>query len=410
LNIATHFRLAARNLARNRKRALTALGIIIVGVVSLVLADGFVRWVFWAMQEVAIQSQLGHIQVVRPGYFKTGSADPYSFILPENAPAQKAIESTPGVRLVAPRVKLAGLIGHGETSVPFVADGVDPSKEALLSGAVRIIKGRDLSSSSAQEVILGHGLAKALGVGPGDTVALLTSTASAGFNAVEAKVSGLFMTPSQAYDNSALRLPIAQAQSLLRTRGAHMWLVLLENTDTTDLHLGQFRTRFPEKVTNLQFDPWYDHADFYNKTVQLFSSQMDIIRLIIGLIIILSISNMLIMNTLERTGEVGTMLAIGLKRRKILHMFATESALLGLAGGFLGVVLGYGLAELISAIGIPMPPPPGMEVGYSAEIMATGKILTRAFLIAFFTTILAGLYPAWLASRMPIADSLRKNI
>jgi putative ABC transport system permease protein len=68
------------------------------------------------------------------------------------------------------------------------------------------------------------------------------------------------------------------------------------------------------------------------------------------------------------------------------------------------------LAELISAIGIPMPPPPGMEEGYTGEIRITWPVLANAFAIAFVTTALAGLYPAWKASRLNIINALRNNI
>jgi putative ABC transport system permease protein len=57
-----------------------------------------------------------------------------------------------------------------------------------------------------------------------------------------------------------------------------------------------------------------------------------------------------------------------------------------------------------------MPPPPGMEEGYTGKIRITTSVLTNAFLIAFVTTVLAGLYPAWKASRLPIVDALRHNI
>ena len=119
---------------------------------------------------------------------------------------------------------------------------------------------------------------------------------------------------------------------------------------------------------------------------------------------------MLIMNVMERKGEIGTLLAIGLKRKKILQMFATEGALLGIAGGLTGIVLGYALAHLISSIGIPMPPPPGMERGFTGEIRVTASLLMSAFLIASITTLLAGLYPAWKASREQIVNALRHNI
>jgi putative ABC transport system permease protein len=402
--------IAVRNLTRNRRRALMALLTVSMAVIAMVLADGFVQWIFWAMREGTIQSQLGHIQVVRPGYHRTGAADPFSFIIPQDAAEHAAIEDTPGVKLAAPRLSVTGLISHDETTVSFIADGIDPAREEELSKAFRIVKGRNLTSAEGLEVVLGRGLARNLGVEPGATVALLSTTASGGINAVEAEVAGLFISANQAYDDSALRLPIGLAQSLLRVDGAHMWLVLLDKTERTDAQLAQFRERFPEESHQLEFVPWYERADFYNKTVALFSQQMNVLRAIIGVIIVLSISNMLVMNVLERTGEIGTLLAVGFKRKKIMQQFAMEGLLLGLIGGGAGVLIGYGLGELISFVGIPMPPPPGMEEGYTGEIRITLPVLANAFAIAFVTTALAGLYPAWKASRLDIINALRHNI
>ncbi|MDD5389578.1 MAG: FtsX-like permease family protein [Gallionellaceae bacterium] len=401
---------AARNLGRNKRRAAIALSIVSVGVISMILAEGFVQWIFWAMREGTIQSQLGHIQVVRPGYFKAGAANPFQYLLPGSLPQRQAIESTAGVKLVAPRLSVNGLVSHGDTTVSFLADGVDPAKEADLSKAFRIVAGKNLSSANAKEVVLGRGLARNLGVEPGATVALLASPSSGGVNGVEATVAGVFITANQTYDDSALRLPIGLAQSLLRADGAHTWLVLLDETERTDHFLSRFRALYPSQSSGLEFVPWYERADFYNKTVTLFAQQMGVLRLIIGCIIVLSISNMLVMGVLERTGEIGTLLAIGFKRKKIMQLFATESLLLGLIGGLLGVVLGYGLAELISYVGIPMPPPPGMEEGYLGAIRVSWDLLLSAFSLALVTTLLAGLYPAWMASRMQIINALRHNI
>lgn len=407
------FSVAARNLARNRRRALVALLTVAVSVISLILADGFIQWVFWGMREATIQSQLGHIQVVRPGYLSAGTANPYAYLLPEKLPQRTEIESTPGVKLVAPRLAVTGLISHGETTVAFMADGVDPQKqkEAELSKALRIVEGRNLRvDAAAREVVLGRGLARSLNVQPDATVALLATTAAGGINAIEVKVAGIFVSTSQAYDDSALHLPIALAQSLLRVDGAHAWLVLLNDTERTDEYLAQFRARFPTESNELEFVPWYQQADFYNKTVALFSQQMNVLRLIISCIIVLSISNILVANVLERTGEIGTLLAIGFKRNKILRLFALEGVLVGFAGASLGLLGGYVLAELISAVGIPMPPPPGMEEGYTGKIRITLSVLMNGFLIAFITTSLAGLYPAWKASRLEIINALRHNI
>ena len=401
---------AARNLTRNRRRCVAALLTIGIAIVAMVLADGFVQWIFWAMREGTIRSQLGHIEAVRPGYFNAGAADPFAYIISDQAPERAEIEKTAGVTVVAPRLSVAGLASHGDTTISFIGDGVDPVKEKELSKAFRIVRGRDLNARDAVEVILGEGLAKNVGVQPGDIIALLANTGSGSINAIEAPVVGVFTTASQAYDDAALRLPIGLAQSLLRVKGSHVWLVLLDDTARTDAQLEQLKARYSEKSHRLEFLPWYVRADFYNKTVALFSSQMGVLRVIIAVIIVLSISNMLAMSVVERTGEIGTLLALGLRRREILAQFALEGFLLGLAGGVLGIVVGYTLAQIISAVGIPMPPPPGMSEGYRAAIQLSGAGMIQAFGIGWITTTIAGLFPAWKASRLPIVDSLRRNI
>jgi len=78
-------------------------------------------------------------------------------------------------------------------------------------------------------------------------------------------------------------------------------------------------------------------------------------------------------------------------------------------GGALGALIGWGLALVISAIGIPMPAPPGMDVGFDAEILVTGTLAANGFAVAVAAATLATLYPAWKASRLKIADALRRS-
>jgi putative ABC transport system permease protein len=112
---------------------------------------------------------------------------------------------------------------------------------------------------------------------------------------------------------------------------------------------------------------------------------------------------------MERTGEIGTAMALGFKRRTILRVFVAEAAVLGLIGGVSGLLLGLLLAKGISTIGIPMPPPPGMARGFTGEILVTSQLAADALALAFATTLLASLYPAWKASRMEIVNALRHN-
>jgi len=150
-------------------------------------------------------------------------------------------------------------------------------------------------------------------------------------------------------------------------------------------------------------------ADFYNKTKVLFSQQIGVLRGVIALIVVLSVSNTMIMSVFERTWEIGTLMAIGNTRRSILTSFLHEGALLGVLGGAIGLAIGFVLALVISAIGVPMPPAPGMVEGYIGRILITPRLAIEALAIAVITTLIAAAYPAWRAARLPIVDALRHN-
>lgn len=396
--------LAARNLLRQRRRAFLALATVGGGVVAFLLAGGFIHWIFQDMRESTIHSQLGHIQITRPGYFREGLGDPYAYLLPDQAGiVERAVGG--GLRTVAPRLAFNGLLSKGDATVSFVGEGIDPAKEAPITRAITIVAGKDLTASGPDSVLLGEGLAANLGAVPGDTVVLLATTAAGGINAVELTVAGTFATITKAYDDTVLRAPIDIARSLMRVEGATSWVVLLDRTEATAEKVAALQQILPQ--TEFEIIPWTDLADFYNKTVELFSRQVGVVRILIALIVILSISNTLTMAVIERTGEIGTSMALGVRRRGILELFIVEGALLGLAGGVIGVALGCVLAELVSAIGIPMPPPPGMARGYIGEIAISPALALDAFLLAFVTTLIASMFPAWKASRMIIVDALR---
>lgn len=396
--------LAARNLRRSVRRTSLALAIVCGGVIAFLLAGGFISWILVDMRESTIHSQLGHVQVTRPGFFREGLGDPYAYLLPESIAALGAA-SDPRIRTVAPRLAFSGLISKGDDTVSFVGEGIDPQAEAPITRAIIIVEGKDLTNAPEDSVLLGEGLAANLGARPGDKVVLLSTTAEGNVNAVELNVAGLFQTITKAYDDTALRAPIEVARRLMRVEGSTSWAILLDHTNSTDAAIADLRMRLP--AAEFEIIPWTELADFYNKTVELFTKQVGVVRFLIAFIVVLSISNTLTMAVIERTSEIGTAMAIGVRRRGILVQFIWEGALLGVLGGVLGVVLGFILSEIISAIGIPMPPPPGMARGYIGQIAISPGLAIDAWLLAFLTTLAASIFPALKASRLNIVDALR---
>ncbi|MCB1906732.1 MAG: ABC transporter permease [Rhodocyclaceae bacterium] len=403
LPVFLHAKLALRNLFRQRKRTALALSTVAGGVIAFLLAGGFFNWILETMEETTIHSQLGHFQVTRPGYFEKGLSDPYGYLLPEPEPLPDP--SRPAVVTITPRLAFTGLLSKGDETISFIGEGIDPVREKPITRAILIVKGKDLTEADGSSVLLGEGLAANLAADVGDTVVLLATTAKGGVNGLEAQVAGIFHTANKGYDATALRAPIPLARELMGVAGATSWVVLLaDGSDMPTEHAALARTF---DAHDFEITPWTKLADFYNKTVELFSKQVGVVRTLIALIVILSISNTLSMSVFERTTEIGTSMALGVRRRGVLGLFVMEGALIGVLGGTLGVAIGLLLGELISLIGIPMPPAPGMSHGYTGRIAISPELALDGFQLAFATTILASIFPSWKASRMNIVDALR---
>jgi len=100
-------------------------------------------------------------------------------------------------------------------------------------------------------------------------------------------------------------------------------------------------------------------------------------------------------------------MALGSRRREVLKLFLLEGLVLGTLGGLIGIAAGTVLAYLISLVGIPMPPPPGATVVWTAHIKIVPQLLIVSFSIALISSLVSSFYPALKASRLIIADALR---
>ena len=398
--------LAARNLRRQLRRTSLALLMVSGGVIAMLLTEGFVEWMFFALRDSVIHSQLGHIQITREGSFSDGRGDPFAHLLPARID-DSAREHAGAIVVSTPRLAFSGMVSTGESSVSFLGEGIDPVREVKITKGLPIVSGRNLERADERSTVLGQGLAAAIGAQIGDHVVLLARTAAGNTNAVELEVVGLFAAMMKSYDENVLRIPIDVARTLVKVEGATSWVLLLNSDDASAAETARLRQTLSER--DYEITPWFTLADYYNKTVNLFSRQLLVIRILIALIVILTILNTLTMTIRERTSEIGTMLALGVRRRDVLLQFLTEGALLGCAGGLLGILLGWVLAVAISAVGIPMPPAPGMTSGYVGEIRITSSMLVHALLGGVFITVLACIPPATSASKMAIVDALRHS-
>ncbi|HCX33724.1 MAG TPA: ABC transporter permease [Rhodocyclaceae bacterium] len=402
------FRLALRNVFRQKIRSAMTLTAIVFGVTGLVLSGGFVRDMFVQLAEAIIHSQLGHLQVNKLGFFELGSRSPEKYMIADPRAVRAAITAVPGVEDAMARVNFSGLLNNGKTDMPVIGEGVEADREARLGSYLRIVAGRQLNDRDGYGITVGEGLAEKLKLQPGDRVTVVMNTAEGALNSLEFEVAGVFQSFSKDFDARAVRIPLAAAQELMNTRGINTFVVSLKDTAQTDPTARLLADRLDP--ARFEVKTWYALSDFYQSAHDLYERQFGVLRFIILVMVLLSVANSVNMGAFERVGEFGTMMALGNRRGQVFRLIVTENVLLGLIGAAAGVALGVILALAISAIGIPMPPPPNANIGYTAYIRIVPEELALSFAVGFLATVAASFFPARRVTRIPVVDALRQNV
>ncbi|MBE7526959.1 MAG: ABC transporter permease [Burkholderiales bacterium] len=402
------FKLALRNIFRQKIHTFMTLAAIISGVAGIILAGGWVHDIYTQLGEALIHSQSGHLQVYRQGYFAAGSRSPEKYLIDTPDTIRQQVAGETGVAQVMARLNFSGLINNGKSDLPIIGEGMQPDLESALGSSIRIVAGRQLADKDSFGILLGKGVAQALQLQPGDPVTLLVNTLDGALNSLDFEVTGIFQSFSNDYDARAIRIPLAAAQELLGTSGVNALVVSLQHTEET----GVIAARLKQVLASsgMEVKTWVELNDFYEKTVEMYKGQFGVLQIIILVMVLLSVANSVNMSIFERAGEFGTMMALGNRSSHIFWLIVSENCLLGLIGGSLGVGGGTLLALIISAIGVPMPPPPNADLGYTAHIEIVPSVLLLALNTGFIATVLASILPARHVSRIPVVDALRQNI
>jgi len=402
------WKLAFRNVFRHRGRTALSVAAIIIGVISLVISGGLVKDFLIQLREGTIHSQFGHLQIYRAGYSARGSRSVYRYMIEDPQEAILKVRRLDHVTNVTPRVNFSGLLSNGRVTFPIIGEGVDPEKERGISSSIKIIAGASLEQNLAGAMIVGQGVAQALNLKPGGSATLVLNTRAGALNSLDFQVIGVFQTFSKEYDERAIRIPLAAAEELLDTKAVHSLVVALDETVQTD----NVAKRLAQILPSSEFEirPWYELADFYGKAENLYERYFFVLRLTIFGLVLLGVANSVNMTIYERTGEFGTLMALGNRRRSILRLLMAENLIVGLLGSDAGVVLAIVLALAISAIGIPMPPMPDSDSGYTAAVRLIPYEIEMSFLVGLLATCGAGLLPAWRASRVSVVEALARNV
>jgi len=404
-------RLALRNILRNKRRSLVTLLAIGVGFAAISLFRGYASNMYSGLKIMAIRGEgLGHLTIFKAGWLEKGKLDPekYMFSKAEIEKISKLVTGEREVVLATPQINLSGIVSNGTVSTIFIAQGVVPQDDRTIKGpwaAFRPIQGEGLNEKKSYGVEMAQDLAKFLNLTPGKDGVVMAPTLGGQMNALDIQVSGAYDTGSDATNDKYMRLSFSFAQSLLDTEKADRIVVLLEDTEKT----GKMRTLLLARLANAgiacEIKTWNELSLFYSKVRGMIDMMFLFIFCIVLVIVVMSTVNTMGMAVLERTREIGTLRALGLKRRGISMLFAMEGGLLGLLGSLIGAVLHTCVWAIIRSIG-PTYTPPGVSTPVPLTVSLVPQTLVLLAICLIILSLIAAIMPAKRAARQNIVNAL----
>ncbi|HEV2229049.1 MAG TPA: FtsX-like permease family protein [Steroidobacteraceae bacterium] len=462
-------KIAFRNMLRNLRRSLMTGSAVAAGALALLLFGGFAAYIFAGLETNNVQ-RIGHLTVFREGYFLLGAGNPAAYGIDRYRDVIELIERDPTVgpmiNVITPTQSLVGIAGNFsgnvEASKTFLGTGLIPSSRERMrqwdefGASAGYVPDRRMSDEDPSRGEIGVGLARVLGLcgplglhgcpalpgarppsgaaagaasreltdlaardlgagaqgaDPSPQIDLLAATAGGAPNVVQLAVGGAEPQGVKELDDNFVAMPLGLAQQLVYGRSEHKATgIVLQLHRSEDLPAARARLTalFKQKHLDLEVRDFGELSPFYGQVKNMFSAIFLFIALVMGVIVLFAVVNTMTMNVMERTNEVGTIRALGVRRAGIRSQFTVEGVLIGAIGATVGAALALAVAALVNHAGLTwIPPGNATAVPLRLDVAGRAALVGGAWLGLAIVTTLAALLPANRAARLPVVDALR---
>jgi putative ABC transport system permease protein len=458
------FSLALRNLLRNRRRSLTTLVAMVIGAVTILIFGGYARNITYGLQTGYVRYS-GHLQVQRKDYFLYGTGNPAAYGIESYRRVIDVIAHdpvlAPMLKVVTPTLTLGGIAGNFTAGVSrtVIGTGVvvdDQNRMRLWNdyGYPLDVKPSALTGTPDDAAVIGTGVARVLQLCaalavprcvqpakeasggtalPGDVAELARAESArnaapaASDRRIELLAANVHGAPNVAslnvvkavnqgmkeFDDIYVGLHLAQAQRLVyggdKPRATAVVLQLA--------HTGQIpaaKARLQQLLATTLKDEPLEVQDFgtlnpsYPQIVGMFAAIFGFMAVLIGSIVLFTVGNTMSMAVVERTTEIGTLRAMGLRRSGIRRLFVREGLLLGGIGAAIGVAMALGCAWLINHSGLTWMAPGQVDpVPLRVRVWGETPLILGTAAGLILVAAVSAWWPARRAARMNIVEALR---
>ncbi len=431
-----------RNVGRNKRRTFITILTVFIGTFVVTGTRALLNGLQGEIGSGLARRVHGDVQIHKRGYQDSLETNPYKTLIPFSKEEEGVLTKHEAVRALSPRVRIMALLNHqkSQSSTPVMVTAFDSRREyevcprfpeAVVQGAAldssaevpsESVDDNDLEEAKTLDASLASADTPALPIAKGSHQILITPSLMRGFGAAIGDEVVLLIVDR----NNMQQAIIARIHGVVDIgapgAGARMaWLdlatlrsVVSLGDEVTEVAIRiHDETRYQEAAVSLsQYIPtdwvaetWLDLAGFLKDAMALQDAIFSAVLVIVFTIVISAIVNTSLMTVMERTREIGTLMALGYRRHHIMLLFLGEAAIIGLGGGVAGLG-GVAIVLLfLSKTGIPFTVP-GQTSGTIIYPNASGEFLVMVLMISVAAALLASLIPAHRASRMKPVTAL----
>ncbi len=399
----TWIKIAVRNLLKNGRRSLYTIAAIALGFAAVNIFGGYTSYMFTNLKNGFIYAQgNGHLTVFKKGFLDQGKLDPLKYLISkeEMDAVAEVCRSESQVLMVTPKLEITGLVSNGTVSTIFYANARVPSdirfirsKSTGLIATLNLFDGKRLEDDVPNAVGMSSGLARKLDMELGAVGSVMSPTVDGMVNALDVQVYQTFESPMEEVNDKLMDMNLQFAQELYDTKSVGSVTILLAETGMTEEMRDHLQAAFQGRGLDMDIRTWEEMSPFYCKVRDMFNVIFLFVFIIVFVIVVMSVVNTISMSVLERTREIGTLRALGLKRTGIVNLFAVESLLMGVIGSVLGLIITGAACYAIKVIR-PTWVPPQLTKSIPLEVYMVPAYIATSLVFLLLLSIIAAMVPA----------------
>lgn len=396
-----------RNIWRHRSRSLAIMASVALGLWGGIFIISISYGVSMQRKSDMIYNYLSHIQVHHPEF----RDDPQMmYDITDGMAHLEAIRTIPGVAHSAARTLTYGMISAPSDAGGVQVHGVVPDAEKFVTNIdERLVEGEYLAEGARNAIVIGKTLADKLNVGLRSKVVLTFQDKDNEIVAGAFRINGIFRTASSKFDEANVYVRSDDIARIIGTEiPIHEIAVLLAD----DKEIETVRTAISAAVPDAEVLTWRELSPELNYMDEMMDSILYIFIGVILFALAFGLVNTMLMAVLERTRELGMLMAVGMNKMRVFTMVLLETTYLAVIGAAVGMGLSILTIRWFERTGINIP-----SIQEGMAMYGMGDALYPHFSWSFYPpiivmvllfSVLAAIYPAIKALRLNPVEAIRK--